>query len=197
MIKNVSNKYKICFIHIPKTGGSTIEKIFFNRHLESEHLDVEHYIEYDNYFIFSIVRNPYTRIISLYNYYKNGGNKSNYDKNVINNITLDKFIESYTSYNIKVLKPQNLFLKNSNRINYIGKFENLENEIIDICKKVNFPLKHIPHLRKTTYTNNYVISPNFVNLVNKIYKEDFEKYNYKMVNIKNTLKYTEFIKYIL
>ena len=54
---NISHKYKTCYIHIPKTGGSTIEYILFGRNCSSEHRIVDHYKKYYHYFIFSIVIN--------------------------------------------------------------------------------------------------------------------------------------------
>ena len=63
-LKNINHEKRYIFIHIPRTGGTTVEKIFFNRLRQSEHLTIDSYKNYNNYFIFTFVRNPYLRIIS-------------------------------------------------------------------------------------------------------------------------------------
>ena len=193
-IKNICKKYKICYIHIPKCGGTSIENFFFKRDYQSEHLKIEKYYIYYNYFIFSIVRNPYTRIISIYNYYLHGGDQTEkYKKYNIKNISLNNFLDIYNSINLPHLRTQFSFLKNSDKINYIGKFENLNNDIEKICEKINYNYKLLPHLRRTKY-NNYIITPKFINKVNLIYKIDFDNYNYKMIKIDKNINYDDFIK---
>jgi hypothetical protein len=66
---------KIIFIHIPRTGGSSVEK-YFNFKFSSDwkpktaqHLTLEEYSNHydlDKYFKFTIVRNPWDRLISWY-----------------------------------------------------------------------------------------------------------------------------------
>lgn len=193
-MKNISHKYKTCYIHIPKTGGSTIEYILFGRILTSEHGPVELYKNYYHYFIFSIVRNPYTRIISVYNYYIQGGNQSIHDKNLISkNTSLCNFLVNYNSKKIFHLRTQFSFLKNSDNINYIAKFENFEDEVKKICEILKIRVNKIPNKRKSKY-NNIIITPKFINLVNKIYRDDFVNYNYKMIQLKESVKYNDFKK---
>ena len=70
---------KLIFIHIPKTGGSFIERKmrllnerFFNDHkIFGGHTTIEKFKKKlgvdSSYKCFSVVRNPYNRIISAYN----------------------------------------------------------------------------------------------------------------------------------
>ena len=133
MVLNVSHIYKTCYVHIPKTGGSSIEYILFNRYNTSEHCSIEYYKNYFGYYIFSIVRNPYMRIISVYNYYSKGGNQSESDKNIIKNTSLDDFLSRCK--NKGHLKTQFSFLKNSDKkLDYIGKFENYKDEVKKYAK---------------------------------------------------------------
>jgi hypothetical protein len=196
--KNINKKYKVCFIHIPKTGGTTIELLLFNRNKDnpnSEHLQIDKYHKYYNYFIFSFVRNPYTRIISVYNYYKNGGNQTKNDKNLLNKkYNINNFLNFYNKNNMKHLQTQFSFLQNSKYINYTAKFENFEKELNKIFKIINFKHnKHIEQNRKMKYIN-YIIRPELINKINKIYKEDFENYGYKMININKSMKLKELTK---
>ena len=198
MPRNIFDKYKTCYIHIPKTGGTTIEHIIRkNRQKKrgSEHLPIEKYKDYYHYYIFSIVRNPYTRIISVYNYYKQGGNQSEHDINLMNKDTsLCDFLIKYNSKKISHLRTQFSFLKNSTNINYIGKFEKFEDEVKKICEILKIEVNKIPNKRNSKYINNIIITPKFINLVNKIYREDFINYNYKMLQLKESVDYNDFKK---
>tara|TARA_A100000164_G_scaffold339938_1_gene335377 strand:- start:228 stop:815 length:588 start_codon:yes stop_codon:yes gene_type:complete len=70
----ISDKHKIIFIHIPRTSGTSIESAFkFNmdkvggKHLKAS--EIKRNIgndKWNNYFKFSIVRNPWERFVSMY-----------------------------------------------------------------------------------------------------------------------------------
>ena len=67
---------KLIFIHIPKTGGSFLEKKLqhlaakeYNEYREmTSHFTINKYLnKIDKYIVFGVVRNPYDRIMSAYN----------------------------------------------------------------------------------------------------------------------------------
>jgi len=78
---SISHKYKLIHIHIPKTGGSSVNKwlkslapdtqsLCQRPHEPISHL-VNHYPnEILNYHVFCVVRNPWARAVSLYHYRK-------------------------------------------------------------------------------------------------------------------------------
>ena len=85
-------KYKFKFIHIPKTGGTSLEVVFDLQHENNlyqpgfshiingvsfapqhfTHNIIDHFKpECKDYFSFTVVRNPFTKIISEYFYINN------------------------------------------------------------------------------------------------------------------------------
>lgn len=80
----ISRKYKFIFIHIPKTGGTSIRHAMYDMDDNSKkkecflHSDVNYSKAYlkrngekwNDFFTFSIVRNPYARMVSFYNHLK-------------------------------------------------------------------------------------------------------------------------------
>ena len=91
------------------------------------------------------------------------------------------------------LKTQYSFLQDSPHINYIGKFENLENDIKTLCSKLNVKYKKT-HLRRTLYSKNYVIKPKLIDTINSIYNIDFINYNYNKIKINKNINYDELLK---
>lgn len=204
---NISLKYGACFIHIPKCGGTTIEKLLFNENNIrngklpcSVHSTISEFKNFYSFFIFSFVRNPYTRIISVFNYYMNNGNGTNKDKNMISNkktITLNNFLDLYSKDNIPHLNTQFYYLKNSEHINYIAKFENYDNELNYILSFIQYKNKNKNYVSyRKSKQQNHLITPNFINKVNEIYAVDFKNYNYKMITLKDSIYYFDFLKLI-
>lgn len=70
----ISHKFRCIFVHIPKTAGNSINRIFG---IDWEnHKDLARYaqetraVEFESYFKFAIVRNPWDRLLSDYNFQK-------------------------------------------------------------------------------------------------------------------------------
>jgi sulfotransferase famil protein len=70
----ISHQYGCIFIHIPKTGGKSVQRFF--RTNWQNHKDISRYAQeldpriFKSYYKFTVVRNPWDRIVSDYNYQK-------------------------------------------------------------------------------------------------------------------------------
>lgn len=66
----ITHDYKLIYIHIPKCGGRSICDIFNQRfdHFTSMYYKNEYAHFWERYEKFSIVRNPYSRLVSMYHY---------------------------------------------------------------------------------------------------------------------------------
>lgn len=90
----ISHEYKAIFVHIQRTGGNSIQKIFEehdpnlietipldpskNRTKHCYLSDIEGAVDGDvfkNYTKFCVVRNPFERMVSWFFHFKDGGNK--------------------------------------------------------------------------------------------------------------------------
>ncbi len=76
----IDHKNKLIFIHIPKTAGTSLQELLFNKKIFNAHRKSLKIIKkigrYNDYYKFAIVRNPFDRLVSIYHYYILGGNGS-------------------------------------------------------------------------------------------------------------------------
>lgn len=192
---NFENKWG--FMHIPKTGGTTVGYLLKNIKNTFEIYSKFHSQTKDfpkNYFLFTFVRNPYNRYLSLYldevqDKRFNGSlrdftkfTNENYKSNISSNPNND-FIDSYY-FGLKI-SPQYNIIKNGEeecrKIHYIAKYENFQNEIKTIFNQLNLELpNNIPHLNPSTdFENNSLKEEFHNNLLKDNYVKDYIKNRYK------------------
>ena len=182
----ISHKHKCAFVHIPKTGGSTIEEMFRLNgmpdirprevHYNAQDMLRAYKHNFEKYYRFSIVRNPWDRVYSVWWNYRDSG-KISVDLN-------------YFCRNLQKLKgwsllfPQTSFLLwNSSvpQMNYVGRFEELPDVFDFIIDKFSLEIEGIPHQKervgKPKYTDFF--NEDSIAVIKLRYESDIEAWGYK------------------
>ena len=160
----ISHEHKFIFVRIPKTASTSIINALYRECGKMEghenHEDINYYIrKYSNvhdYFKFTFVRNPWELRYSYYFYNKNlPGRHGKYARN----LSLKDWILRYSGKNSQVRRTQLEFVGgNINNMDFIGKFETLQEDFNIICDKIGIPRQELPHKNKSTrkhYTEYY------------------------------------------
>lgn len=194
----LENDNKIIFIHIPKAAGNALIKTLFNQSATG-HDPLLRYkkndlVKYTNFYKFSVVRNPWDRLVSAYFYLKQGG-IGFFDKEFA-----DKFLNECDDFSEFVLKlesdphflekilswvhfcPQVSFLQDETgriAVDRIVKLENISSDISLLCKDLNLPDKQMikdNQSKRGSYQDYYTEETK--SIVAKIYKEDIQQLGY-------------------
>jgi len=173
----ISHQHKCIFIHIPKNGGQSMEHVFLDLlgltwetraplllrpndipllgppqlgHLHADEYVKNHYISeelFRNYFKFTFVRNPWDRMVSIYKYSRHS---LVYDfKFFVNHI----FIPKIWSDKYWFIGPQSEFIINKSgniMIDFIGRFETMQSDFNEVCKRLGLPETPLPHVNKSS-----------------------------------------------
>ena len=214
----ICHKYKCIFVHIPKTAGQSIEHVFLNllglsweereplllkfnydKNLgppRLAHLKAQEYLKYnyisqsmfDSYFKFSFVRNPWSRIVSFYNY------RRYYQLFSFKHFVTKRLKNKISERDYWFIGPQYEFIMNHNGdiiVDYIGRFENLKNDFNVICNALGLKDVKLPHVNKAReasfmrkffrkskrhYSEYY--DKETKEIVENAYKKDIQIFNY-------------------
>jgi hypothetical protein len=218
-----NNEVNILFIHVPKTGGTSVEK-YFSKKFEIElnkdslyttlpkdffdNISFQHQtyniirnnkktfrIDYENLKVYSIVRNPYTRIMSDL-FFKNII-KEHFNKDKVYTTIKDYISDSKNVKHDNHRIPQYLFLVDENNeliknIN-IMKTENLNEDM----NFIGFSDFHIyEQVTSVIRSKNYYsyLNMDSIKLINEYYDKDFEYFGYNKILNEVVLNYTTLIE---
>lgn len=146
-----SYKYRTLFVHIFKTAGTSIRHAMAgggNEEILGTHSPVSEVIqhlgeeEYNKFFSFSFIRNPYDWMLSLHNYILIDTNHFLYQE--ARHLEFNDFIEFYIKYceinplnkiygaNKTISQYEFLHVDDVLRVNYLGKQETIEHDLKEI-----------------------------------------------------------------
>lgn len=179
-----SDTLQFIFVHIYKTGGTSVEHALRQyAHLPNVKHQVAHKIrrnlgeeKFDKYFKFSIVRNPWDRMVSTYFYRL----KRRYTSS---DVTFEEFVRDFDQHEraVHFRFSQTKWLYDADGkllMDRVLRFENLPKGFKGVCRKlkVGAALPHINKSNHKSYKSYY--TPELRKLVAKRYQDDIENFGY-------------------
>ncbi len=193
-----SHTKRCIFIHIPKTAGTSIEMFLREGGLNDLEMvgvrkgrSLQHllgiYLKknlkfWNDYYRFSIVRNPYDRFLSDYYWcripgvgYKGGQTIDQFLDYVIDVVTNNKF---YTNIFHDHFIPQHLFIiwKDRLLVHHVFKYENLD-YVVDFLKRKLRIKGNLPHTQQTG-EKPYQLTDEHKEKIYALYYIDFKRFGY-------------------
>jgi len=163
----IFDEVKTIFVHVPRTGGVSIETTLANhtvkRPIGGHQTSIDYQFIYpsrwNSYFTFGFVRNPWDRLVSSF-FYLQHAHKDNpfvqkyilpYGDNL--NGFLSEVLGPHPSYLycIAHLKPQVYFLCNPDSritIDFVGRYESLAQDWRMVCERIGIH-DSLPHMNKS------------------------------------------------
>ena len=124
-----------------------------------------------DYFTFAFVRNPFSRIVSLYNWIKSESAESN---KIDHPGTFENFIKNYE--NIYKNQLQADFI---GAVDFVGRFENLESDWKEVCNLLKVPYIKLDHYKKQNYGDyKDYYNDELISIVRGQFIKDLETFNY-------------------
>ncbi|MEO1051062.1 MAG: sulfotransferase family 2 domain-containing protein [Bacteroidota bacterium] len=197
------------FVHIHKCAGSSLVQAFIdNPHVISciarpgifpgrtgrEKIPDE---LFDRCMKFTIVRNPYARLVSAYRMFKSSVRweplfptfddfvdfiqwTDVHEHEVKNEISIDDFMKR-TEYIVHHCSSFHNPKYMIDQMDYVGRIETLNEDLKKIAEMLNIAPIQVNHLNKRGQAYNYrdYYSTNSKNLVGKIYQRDIERFKYQ------------------
>lgn len=198
---NISDKYKCIFIHIPRAAGTSIKEALDLQgrgHLPWQYYYLVYPEQWISYYKFSIVRNPWDRVISAFNYTKM--DKSYWHDNInqvtphpdyelLKNKSFKEFCEMLKK-NRNLLRheawhPQHKWIVKQNNSNMLMvdcvlRFENLERDFSYLCQRLDIRNINLPRINPSNhehYRQYYTDETKLV--IEDVYEKDIELFKYK------------------
>lgn len=181
----ILHRDKAVFVHIPKDGGTSIEKNWFPEVIVSAHSNYDLFVgwheqrlmwmhhatmteilelytgteDIESYFSFTFVRNPWDRALSDWHWMKK-------------NLKVDQPFEDYLNivgdfraacfardrnYRGDHFKTQTEFIYQDGErlVDFVGRFENIREDFQTIRSILGLPPAKLPHYNKTSYPRPY------------------------------------------
>jgi len=200
----VNHEKKFIYISIPKVGSTTLHRFLTNK-IEGSLVEWDliglksknKQIDFNNYYSFAFVRNPWSRLYSCWK------DKCFIDDKYLENapffkkhknISFEKFVDVVESQ-IKEnpwcdphIRPMNILIEQNtgyldiNKIDFTGKLESLESDVNNVLSKLNikqtFSNFVLNKSKEHKTTQSEAFTSNLVDRVSEIYGDDINSFNY-------------------
>lgn len=188
-------KHRIIFVHIPRTGGTSMTRLLYGRRCGHfcafeivEKLGVE---AFNGLVSFVVTRNPYDRLISAYEFIRHGGGREGgvrFEKEFslpafdnFKSFVKDWLIYQNTETINLLFRPQYLFIFNSDLLPIVNNILKLEDrsKLDNFLNNINTqtPFRERLNSSKRPDIDDYYNSET-MQLVYEFYKMDFNLLNY-------------------
>lgn len=186
-------KLNCLFIHIPKTAGVSVIRGLFG-HDSFGHIPLSSYYQnlskeqVNNTYKFCVVRNPFDRLLSGYNYLRSGGRGReidlNYQSKLSDCLSFEDFVLNWLEKpdirNMEHFLPQHLFVTDTNgnlMINEVIKFENLHEGIKKVTKALSIKNVNLEKLNVSSKTSQ-ILTKETRDVIVRVYEKDFVLFGY-------------------
>lgn len=190
----ISHKHKFIFVHVSKTAGTTIRQALNGMYdeLHDPHHSGISVIKnklsdeiFQTYFKFGTVRNPWDREVSLYNYLRQHNPRNPNTEWYYNGF--ERFIKQRKADTEQTSDPKKgrlgyhqIMIDGEIGLDFIIKFENLQEDFDIACDKIGIPKRKLPHTNKSKhkhYTEYY--NDETREIVAKHYAQEIEYFRYE------------------
>ncbi|SDP55259.1 sulfotransferase family 2 domain-containing protein [Ectopseudomonas guguanensis] len=206
----VSHELKAIFIHIPKTGGSSIEQIIWPMekgrseaelwmgfkdayHNEFQTGGLQHLLAhqvrnilgdevFSSYFKFSIVRNPWDKALSQYRYMTKRPDLMSF-VGMSERDCFKRYLERIQTKEHVQWLPQYRFVMSASGdslVDYIGRFEEFEHAVKFAVRRIGLSCDQVPHLNASDASRLEVLDRDSCEQIAEIYKDDISVFGYSI-----------------
>lgn len=131
---------------------------------------------YDEFFKFAFVRNPWDMQVSLYHYMLK--NKAHPQHSLIKKMSFDEYIEWRVECDVHLQKEFVVDETGNIIIDFIGRFENLSDDVRTICKNIDIEYT-LPDLNKSNHRDYKVYyNAKTRKLIHDAYIDDIDIFGY-------------------
>jgi len=198
----ISDTKKFVFVHVPKTGGMSVRSVLgphatvgvwqhkfpvkqknpeLQKHAFARTL--AKYIDWDKYYSFGFVRNPWAWAVSIYFYIRKDRKDPRHRQ--ANDMNFDRFVhwmQDWDAEQYPIVGGQKNYLSSDKGriiVNRICRLEKFAEDFQKVCQHVGVPFK-APHKNTTThahYRTYYTDASR--RILGKLFAEDLHTFRYK------------------
>jgi chondroitin 4-sulfotransferase 11 len=202
----VSDSRKVVFIHIQKTGGLTVDRLLNERIPDLHRIGARHGFaslgmdelnDWDEYFKFAFVRNPWDRLVSWYSMVTTMPREGNELWRYVhdNSSTFEEFIYNCTDeveikdgvhYSFAYNQLDYVTDERGNLlVDFIGRLENFDKDLQEVFRRMGFELESVPHKNRSGHQHySTFYTPDTELIVRERFKRDIEYFGYEFESLR-------------